>query len=57
MVPNILVVVVGIEIFKISAATGDGIQELEYEIATAMFVLIVIETPIFIGIYKFLNKM
>ena len=33
-----------------------GIQESEYEIATAMFVLIVIETPIFRWFYNILDK-
>lgn len=33
-----------------------GIKETEYEIATAMFVFIVIETPIFIWFYNILNK-
>lgn len=33
-----------------------GIQEVEYEIATAMFVAIVIETPIFRWFYNILDK-
>ena len=33
-----------------------GIQDAEYEIATAMFVLVVIETPIFVWLYRILNK-
>ena len=33
-----------------------GIKELEYELATTMFVFIVIETPIFIHFYNVLNK-
>lgn len=33
-----------------------GIQETEYEIATAMFVLVVVETPIFLSFYNALNK-
>ena len=33
-----------------------GIKETEYEIATTLFVFIVIETPIFIWFYNILNK-